>query len=304
MILQRLFRSQKPRKHPIRRDSQGKSLRARCFEQFYEGKRPVEVATELGMKKSTSIRYFQDWKRLDPDFKKQYSFVKGLLKKTAPDRESTLEMLAGVFGISKEELETILIKPHGLRQLLTGKIVLPGQPNAEYKSKVSLKLALLISNHLVKNGGKFEDVRFAFERLMKKNQEYRNERDADIHEDNREIAFARQILEAADKAEQEGRVKRDKLTDEEINDLIRYGMEAKAESKVRDLEKSYWLRIAELMVGGLTREQARDKVYQDLMDKADLEGAKMMRQYQDKIHPMKSEDQNPPAKPLKPLSTE
>jgi len=256
--------------------------------------RPVEVARELGMKESTAIRYFQDWKKLDPDFEKQYVFVKGFFKKTAPDRESTLELFAGLIGISKEELEAILIKPHGLRRLLTGKLVLPGHANAKHKNQVSLELALLISNHLLKDGGKFEDVCFAFERLMKTNQEYRKERDAGISEDNREIAFARQILEAADKAEQEGRVKRDKLTDEEINDILRYGLEAKVESKARNVEKSYWLRIAELMAGGLTCEQAREKLYQNLLDKGDAEGAKMIRTYQDRVHLLKADDQDPP----------
>ncbi|MFC2015144.1 hypothetical protein ACFLUP_04050, partial [Chloroflexota bacterium] len=102
------------------------------------------------------------------------------------------------------------------------------------------------------------------------------------------IAFTRTILEAADKAEQEGRVKRERFTNEEINDIFKYGLEGKVESKIRDAEKRYWLRIADLIGEGLTQAQARDKIYQDLLDKGDIEGAKMIRQYQDKIHPKKS----------------
>ncbi|MFC2004817.1 hypothetical protein ACFLUY_01190 [Chloroflexota bacterium] len=299
MVLQRLFGFKKSRKYPIIRDDNGQSLRKQCFEQFEELRRPVEVARELGMKESTAIRYFHDWKRLGPNFERRYSYVQGLLKKTSPDRDRSLELFARAWGIQIEELETILIQPNGLRRLMIGKFYLPGHAVADHKLHVALEVALCISDHLIKDGGKFADVRYAFERLMKESMEYRKGEDADIKEGNQEIAFTRQVLEAADKEEQEGRPKRDKLTNEEINDIFKYGLEAKAEFKIRNIEKQYWFRITDLMDEGLTQAQAREKVYQDLLDKGDLEGAKMMRQYQDKIHPMKSGDQDPPASPSK-----
>jgi hypothetical protein len=56
------------------------------------------------------------------------------------------------------------------------------------------------------------------------------------------------------------------------------------------------------MVEGKTVEQGREKVYQDLLDKGDIEGAKSMRKYQDIIHPLKNNNQ-PPATTLNPPST-
>ena len=54
------------------------------------------------------------------------------------------------------------------------------------------------------------------------------------------------------------------------------------------------------MVEGKTMEQGREKIYQDLLDKGDIEGAKMMREYQDRIHPLKNNNQ-PPTTTLTPL---
>jgi hypothetical protein len=44
----------------MKRDSEGFSLRERCFERFDRGKRPVDVAQELRMKVPTAFRYFRD----------------------------------------------------------------------------------------------------------------------------------------------------------------------------------------------------------------------------------------------------
>ncbi len=259
--------------------------------------RPVEAADELKMKESTAKRYFQQWKKLGPNFEKQYTYVRGLFKKTAPDRDRNLDLFAKTWGIPKEKLEAILTRPHGLRQLMTGKFYFPGHANTDHKLHVALELALIISNHLIKNGGEFDDVRFAFERLMKQKQKLRETEDADIKEENQKIAFARQILKAANEVEQEGRIKRDKLSEEEVNDVIRHGMETKMELKIRNLEKEYLFRIGELMAEGLTQEQAREKIYQDLIEKGDVEGAKMMRDYQEIIHSLKADDQKPPLPP-------
>ncbi|MFC1991879.1 hypothetical protein ACFLVC_04080 [Chloroflexota bacterium] len=71
--------------------------------------------------------------------------------------------------------------------------------------QVALEVALFISDYLTKNGGKLEDVLFAFERLIKVNQQYRKEEDADIEEENDKIAFTRKVLEAAATVDKEGR---------------------------------------------------------------------------------------------------
>ncbi len=54
------------------------------------------------------------------------------------------------------------------------------------------------------------------------------------------------------------------------------------------------------MAEGLTTEEAREKVYQDLIEKGDLKGAKALRAFQDKVHPPKTNDQIPPLSPPQP----
>ncbi len=289
-----IFKRKRSRKYPIQYDDKGKSLRARSSDLFDELVRPTEAAKELGMKESTAKRYYYDWKKLGPNFDQRYTYTKELFKKTNPNRDRNLELYARVWGIHIEELETILSQPNGLRRLLTGRFYFPGHANADYKRHVALEAAVFITEHLIEKGGKFEDVLHALERLMKERQEYRNEEEINIKEENKDIEVMRQILEAADKAEQEGRVQPERLTNKEINDIFKYGLEAKMKLELRGVETQYWYRIAELMGTGLSKVQARDKMYQDLLDKGDLEGAKTLRRYQDMIHPMKPGKQNPP----------
>ncbi len=54
-------------------------------------------------------------------------------------------------------------------------------------------------------------------------------------------------------------------------------MRSESNSLKRKKEASYWAR---LMSDGLTLEQAREKVYQGLIEKGDLKGAKVMREFQ------------------------
>jgi hypothetical protein len=129
---------------------------------------------------------------------------------------------------------------------------------------------------------------------MKENQINREEEDEDNKEENENIAFARKLIEADVEDEKQGRVKPDRLSDQERNRILKWGQQ----SALKDLEKKYWLRIAELMVEGKTVEQGREKIYQDLLDKGDIEGSKMMREYQDLIHPLKINNQ--PPTPLSP----
>src|SRR3972149_3760725 len=114
MKLKRLFHVEKSRKYPIKRDKEGLSLRARCFELFEQGKRPVAVAEELKMAETTVCRYFRDWKRLGPNFERKYAYVQSLFKKTASDRDNNIELFARAWGIEKEQLESILSQPHRL----------------------------------------------------------------------------------------------------------------------------------------------------------------------------------------------
>jgi hypothetical protein len=291
MKLRKLLHISKKRKYPIKRDGEGLSLRARCFELFEQGKRPVEVAEELRMEVSTTCRYFCDWKRVGPNFERKLTYIQSLFKKTTPDRDYNIELFAKTWGISKEQLETILSQSHGLRRLMTGKFYFPAHADIDHKRSVALELALLISDHLTKNGGKFVDVFYALKHYMQERKKYRQEEDSDIEEWNRWMGFVHKVLAADMENERKGQVKTDRLSEEEREAIIRLGVEAEMEKA----EIWYWFRIGSLKAEGLTPEQAREKMYQDLLEKGDLKVAKMMREFQDKVHPLNAGDQAPPA---------
>ena len=94
--------------------------------------------------------------------------------------------------------------------------------------------------------------------------------------------------------ERKGRIKSDKLSEEERNVILKWG----AEKARKGVEIYYWFGIASLVAQGYTPEQAREKIYQDLLEKGDLEGAKRIRRFQDKVHPLKKDDpEMPPSSP-------
>ena len=291
------FGRKKRRRYPIRRDQEGRSLRARCFKMFEERQRPAQVAEELGMEEPTVCRYFRDWQRLGPNFARKYAFVQELFRKS-PDRERNIELYAKMLGISSEQFEAVLSQPHGLRQMLTGKLYFPAQAGAAHKMSISLELGILFSDHLIKNAGKFEDVCFALERYMQENKEYREEEDADITEENKTMAFFHEVLAVDLENERQGRVKPDRLSQEERNTVMKWGIKSEA----RKAQMWYWFQIGTLKAQGLSVEQAREKMCQDLIDKGNLKAAKLMREFQDKVHPLGKNDQAPPPSPTQPPS--
>jgi hypothetical protein len=296
MRLPRLFRRRKSRKYPIKRNEEGRSLRARSFELFEKGKRPAEVARGLKTKETTVFRYFCDWKRLGPNFEKQYVYAKSLFMKTAPDRAKNIELFAKACGISKEEFEAILSRPHGLRRFLNGQFYFPVNTDTDHKLHIALELAMLISDHLTKRGGKFVDIYFALKRYMHDAKKYREEEDAAIEEENTFMAFVRKIMAKDMENERHGRVKPDRLSEEERGIVIKWALDA----EMRKTEIFYWLRIVALMAEGLTMEQAREKMYQDLLKKGDIKSAKMLREFQDRVHPVKPDSNVPPTPPGQP----
>jgi hypothetical protein len=166
---------------------------------------------------------------------------------------------------------------------MTEKFHFQGHADDDHKLYVVLEVAMTVSDHLDNNGGQLEDVLFAFRRWMK---------------ENKTTAFTHHVLAAAVEQERQGRVQLDRITVEERDAILRYGID----SHMKKIETFYWISIATLMAEGLTAEQAREKICQDLLDKDDLEGAKKMREYQDIVHPLKTGDQLPPPKPHKPPS--
>jgi hypothetical protein len=291
----KIFGRKKKRKYPIKRDENGKSARNRCFEMFADNTPIDEIAEIVGVKIDTVRRYHLQWKK-NPNFERQYVYIKGLFKRTSPDRDKNIELFSRACGITNEQLETILSRSHGLRRLMTGKFYLPAYADADHKRSIAFEVALLITDHLIKNGGQFEDVYYALKRYMQENVKYRAEEDADIKEENEFIALVRTILAADMEKELQGRVKEERLTEEERAAAIKLGLEAKS----KRAEKRYWIHIGELMAEGNTEEQAREKMYQFFLDNGDPEGAKKMRTFQNFVHPLKTEDQGQPPSPLQP----
>jgi 16S rRNA G966 N2-methylase RsmD len=71
---------------------------------------------------------------------------------------------------------------------------------------------------------------------------------------------------------------------------------------VNSPEIKKWLRIGVLEATGLT-EEAREKLYRDLLEKDDIKGAKMLCEFQDRVHPVKPDSKVPPKLPEQPPSS-
>jgi hypothetical protein len=283
------FRKQKRRKNPIQRDAQGKSLRARCFARFTEGQRPAEVASALNVKPLTVLRYFRDWQRRDPLFDREYAFVKALFKKSAPERDANIEKFATLLGITREQLEDILSQPHGLKRLLTGRLYFPVQAEADRKYHVALMLGVLISEHLVNKRGKFVDVYLSLVNLMNGFQADREAEDQAIEEVNEVILLVRKIIQADLQQEGQKRVQPQRLSVAERNKIIEWGQQSEA----KQFERWYWLKIGQIMSGGLTMEQAREKIYQDQVSSGNIKTAEALRRYQNIVHPLTKDNPSP-----------
>ena len=280
MNLRKILGLKKGRRYPIQYDWSGKSLRQRCFEAFDERKRPIQVARELRAKESTVFTYFRQWKKVGPHIKKQLTYIKGLLAEGSPDRDRMMEFFADTCGITVEEFQAILSTPHGLRRILTRTIPLPVHKDIANKRVMSLDIATVIYDHIVIHGGSYEDVLYAVKRLMKQSQKHRRKIDSTIEQENREIEIVQKLRKAAFE-EQQIRPKPHPM-------LIR---KAQAEmnqifvEKLEEAKLSYWWRKAELMMGGLTPEQAREKMTQILTDGYDFKRAQIMKGLQNKIDP-------------------
>ena len=226
-----------------------------------------------------------------PNFAGIYAYMKDLLKKTSPDKDKNLELIAGVLGVSLEELDAILSRPHGLKSFLSHRLYFPANADLDHKMHVALRLGIILSDHLVKQRGRYEDVYAALSHYLRASARYREERDEDIQEENKFMPIIHEVLAHEMEIERKKGVKPDMLSPGEVSTLTRLQIE----KAMNDAEKEYWIRIGSLTTGGLTREQAREKIYQDLLAKGDIEGAKMVRAFQDRVHPVtKSRPTAPP----------
>ncbi len=106
------------------------------------------------------------------------------------------------------------------------------------------------------------------------------------------------LAAAAEQGRQEP-VRPDRLTDEEQEAIIKYEIDSNKKKR----ETLYWKKIATLMAEGLTKDQAREKIYLDLINSGNLEGAKKVRDYQNIIHPLKTGNQQLHSPPELPPTT-
>ena len=111
----RLFRR---RKHPIKRDENGRSTRQRAFDLFSEGYRPARVCNMLPISLRTACRYFEDFKKLR--HKVPYSVIREWMKDHPEFKESVIDMLAISLEMPREEVISRLSKPYGLMAAMKG----------------------------------------------------------------------------------------------------------------------------------------------------------------------------------------
>jgi len=286
------FGRRKGRKYPVKLDHEGKSARQRCFEMLANHMPSEEIARATGVPVETVYRYRQQWKK-HPNLETNVAYLKELLKNDSPDREKTIELLAKVCQIPKEELEAIIHQPNGAKRIILQKFYFPGHREADHKRYVSFELAVFMSEFLIKKGGTFEDVHCYLREVHRRNKERSDREEEDVRRENQAVALMRAIIQADLEKERQARVQPDRLTPDQIRALMRI---RRKESEKR-AEARYWMWITDLVDQGLTVAQAREKLYQDLLRWGYPKFAADFRSWQDRIHPLRPDRESPPLAP-------
>ncbi len=110
-----LFRG---RKHPIKRDENGRSTRQRAFALFGEGQRPAQVCKTIPMSLRTACRYYQDFKKLH--HRVPYSTIRQWLRERPELSDRVIATLATSLDMSREEVVIRMQKPWGLLGAMKG----------------------------------------------------------------------------------------------------------------------------------------------------------------------------------------
>jgi len=118
-LLRRFLR--KGRKYPIKRDQFGESARRRAFALFEKGRRPAEVAPQVGISCKTACRYFQDWKKLPRNLEWKYSLARAMLKRKPEFSERIIKDIVDLLGLPLDEVKARLQQPWGTKRLLLGR---------------------------------------------------------------------------------------------------------------------------------------------------------------------------------------
>ncbi len=135
---------------------------------------------------------------------------------------------------------------------------------------------------------------------MKYNQSRRDAEDKDTEAENKDIMLLRRIIEADVKIERQGRIKPERLSPEEQEIIVKWGIQSVA----KKVEIQYWLKIGELMAENkITVEQAREKMFKDMLNSGHTKEAQALRTYQNIIHPLKTDKKQQGSNPKPPAST-
>jgi hypothetical protein len=108
------------RKYPIRRDSEGRSLRQQAFELFDEKFRPSQIYKQqlLPAKLKTLLRYYEDWKRKGDHV--SYRVTSRVMKENPDFTQQMITALSEKLGMPVDEVIKRMQKPWGLKQALRG----------------------------------------------------------------------------------------------------------------------------------------------------------------------------------------
>jgi len=106
------------RRYPIKYDEQGRSARRQAFDLFDHGKMPAEVAPIVGISVRTARRYFQDWKKLGPNFEARYTIVKKVLDSSPKHREGAVKTICELLGLPEEEVRARFQEPWGFKRYM------------------------------------------------------------------------------------------------------------------------------------------------------------------------------------------
>ncbi len=138
---------------------QEESLRRQAFSYFDLGRRPATVARLLGIKFSTTSRYYQQWKKLPYLFESRYRYARDCYRKLGQrDRGLIAGILADELGTTKQVVLARMQKPWGLKQMVSGQWrqwIKPGKKSGHFTKvgvqlrKVSLWVAPVEVKHII-----------------------------------------------------------------------------------------------------------------------------------------------------------
>lgn len=163
-IVPKFLRKDK-RKYPIIKDEWGKSARARSFEAYDTGKRPVEVARILGISPKTAYQYHYQWKKLPKHFEENYQVLKKRLKENSELREEIVQTISKNLGEPENKIRWWLQSPWGLKQIMSGEWRATQERKREIAEKKRTKTATKLIDMITIQGVSMDEIWEALQKL-------------------------------------------------------------------------------------------------------------------------------------------